>query len=47
MSHWRTTRGIGEKLNAVGHEDASYATGWALSSLGTLLAVLLVWQLQL
>ncbi len=47
MSHWRATRGIGDKLNTAGHEDASYATGWALSGLGTLLAVVLVWQLHL
>jgi hypothetical protein len=47
MSHWRATRGIGDKLNAVGHQDASYATGWALSGLGALLAVVLVWQLHL
>lgn len=47
MSHWRATRGIGDRLSAVGHEDASYATGWALSGLGTVLAVVLVWQLQL
>jgi len=47
MSHWRATRGIAEKLNPTGHEEASYATGWALSGLGTLLAVALVWQLHL
>lgn len=47
MSHWRATRGIGEKLNPPGHEDAIYATGWALSGLGAVLAVVLVWQLHI
>ncbi|MDB5615875.1 MAG: hypothetical protein JWQ24_113 [Tardiphaga sp.] len=47
MSHWRATRGMAERLDARGNEDASYATGWALSGLGTLLAVVLVWQLHL
>jgi hypothetical protein len=47
MSHWRATRGLAEKVDATGHEDACYATGWALSGLGTLLAVVLVWQLHL
>ncbi len=47
MSHWRAARGIAEKLDTMGHDDARYATGWALSGLGTLLAVALVWQLHL
>ncbi len=47
MSHWRATRGIVEKLSTTGHEAACYATGWALSGLGTLLAVALVWQFHL
>ena len=47
MSHWRATRGIAEKVDPTGHEEASYATGWALSGLGALLAVALVWQLHI
>ena len=47
MSHWRATRGIGDKLSAAGHEAASCATGWILSGLAAVLAILLVWQLHL
>ena len=47
MAHWRTTRGIADKVDATERERATYATGWALSGLGTLMAVALVWQLHL
>lgn len=47
MSHWRATRGLADRVDSTGHEDAAYATGWALSGLGAMLAVALVWQLHL
>jgi hypothetical protein len=45
---WRQARGEDtDEMRGVGHEDATYAAGWALSCAAVLGAVLVLWQLGL
>ncbi len=43
---WRQARGdVTEDMRGVGHEEATYFAGWAVSCVAALGAVLLLWQL--
>ena len=46
MDLWRQAPGeVTDEMRAVGHEEATYAVGWALSCVAVLSTVLILWQL--
>jgi hypothetical protein len=43
MAHWRQTTGRADAMRGVGEDEAAYVTGWTISGLAALAAIVAVW----